>query len=74
MWEEALPLGNGYVGGLVARGNFGVDMDWRGGELTKARILSRTGALLKLRTNVPVMVKGMGLKCLPARCMTKLST
>ena len=74
MWEEALPLGNGYVGGLVARGNFGVDMDWRGGELTKARILSRTGALLKLRTNVPVTVKGVGLKCLPARCMTKLTT
>ena len=74
MWEEALPLGNGHVGGLVARGNFGVDMDWRGGELTKARILSRTGALLKLRTNVPVTVKGVGLKWLPARCMTKLST
>ena len=62
MWEEALPLGNGHVGGLVARGSFVVDMDWREGKLTKARILSRTGALLKLRTNVLVTVTGVGAK------------
>ena len=67
MWEEALPLGNGHVGGLVARGNFGVDMDWRGGELTKARILSRTGAPLKLRTNVPVTVMGVGAKMVASK-------
>ena len=60
----ALPAAwrNGHVGGLVARGSFVVDMDWREGKLTKARILSRTGAPLKLRTNVLVTVTGVGAK------------
>ena len=55
----ALPAAwrSGHVSGLVARGGFVVDMDWRDGKLTKARILSRTGAPLRLRTNVPVAVR-----------------
>jgi len=55
----ALPAAwhSGHVSGLVARGGFVVDMDWQNGKLTKARILSRTGASLRLRTSVPVKVK-----------------
>jgi alpha-L-fucosidase 2 len=55
----ALPAAwrTGHVSGLVARGGFVVDMDWRDGKLTKARVLSRTGAPLRLRTNQPVQVK-----------------
>ena len=60
----ALPTAwrNGHASGLVARGSFVVDMDWRDGQLTQARILSRTGASLKLRTNTPVTVKGISVK------------
>ncbi len=41
----ALPdaWGEGSVTGLCARGNFGVDIHWRGGHLTSARIVSHSG-------------------------------
>ena len=60
----ALPAAwrTGHVSGLVARGGFVVDMDWRDGRLTRARVLSRTGAPLKLRTNGPVTVKAISGK------------
>lgn len=57
-WATAA-WGSGHVSGLLARGGFVVDLDWHDGRLTKARILSRTGAPLKLRTNVPVKVKAV---------------
>ncbi|GAC1373119.1 MAG: glycoside hydrolase family 95 protein [Hymenobacter sp.] len=53
---EAWP--SGQVSGLVARGNFVVDLAWRGGKLVKGRILSRSGGPLCLRTNVPITVRG----------------
>ena len=65
----ALPAAwaGGRVSGLVARGGFVVNMDWRAGQLTKARILSRTGAPLRLRTSVPVKVKGVSVRTMTSR-------
>ncbi|RYP12546.1 hypothetical protein DL765_007248 [Monosporascus sp. GIB2] len=47
----ALPsaLGSGSVSGLVARGNFAVDMSWANKALTKATITSRSGGRLAIR-------------------------
>ena len=51
---------DGSVKGLVARGGFEIDIDWKGGKLTKAVIRSRHGGICKLRSNDPL--KGKGLK------------
>lgn len=52
-WEK------GSVKGLVARGAFEVDMDWDGGELTTAKVTSRIGGNLRIRSYVPL--EGAGL-------------
>ncbi|HSC55079.1 MAG TPA: glycoside hydrolase family 95 protein [Phnomibacter sp.] len=49
-WSE------GHVKGLVARGNFEVEMFWKNGKLTKARIHSRSGGICKLRSNDRITV------------------
>ena len=48
------------VQGLVARGGFVVDMNWNGVQLDKAKIHSRLGGNLRLRSYVPL--RGVGLK------------
>ena len=53
-WKE------GNVKGLVARGNFEVDMDWKNNQLNKAVIHSKIGGTLRIRSYVPL--KGKGLK------------
>lgn len=50
----------GKVKGLVAHGGFVVDMDWNGVQLNTAKIHSRIGGNLRLRSYVPL--KGEGLK------------
>jgi alpha-L-fucosidase 2 len=47
----------GSIKGLVARGNFVVDMMWNDNNLKQANILSRAGGVCKLRTRVPVTVQ-----------------
>ena len=50
----------GSIQGLVARGGFVVDMEWDGAQLRKAKIHSRLGGNLRLRSYVPL--KGAALK------------
>jgi alpha-L-fucosidase 2 len=57
---------NGEVKGLCARGGFVVDEKWTDGQLTEARILSRLGGVLRLRSYVPL--KGKGLKQAKGDC------
>ncbi len=58
----ALPAAwkDGSVKGLVARGGFVIDMDWKDGRLTKAVIHARNGGTCLLRSGTPL--KGKGLK------------
>ncbi len=57
----ALPAAwaNGHVKGLVARGNFEIEMFWKDGKITKAIITSKAGNICKLRTNEKGMVRGI---------------
>lgn len=65
-WEE------GSVKGLVARGNFTVDMDWKNNLLNKATIRSNIGGTLRIRSYVPL--KGKGLKQADRECPNPLFT
>lgn len=65
-WEE------GSVKGLVARGNFTVDMDWKNNLLNKATIHSNIGGILRIRSYVPL--KGKGLKQADRECPNPLFT
>lgn len=60
----------GSVRGLVARGSFVVDMEWNGSQLYKARIISRRGGILRLRSYVPL--HGEGLKVATGNCPNEL--
>lgn len=50
----------GKVKGLMARGGFETEIEWDNGELSNAKIISRLGGNLRLRSYVPL--KGKGLK------------
>ncbi|MGM9779127.1 MAG: glycosyl hydrolase family 95 catalytic domain-containing protein [Prevotella sp.] len=60
----------GSVRGLVARGSFVVDIEWDGSQLSKARIISRRGGTLRLRSYIPL--KGDGLKIASGSCPNEL--
>lgn len=47
---------DGSVDGIVARGNFELDLDWEDGELTDVEVLSKSGNVCKL--NNPAMQTG----------------
>jgi len=55
----ALPAAwkNGHVKGLVARGNFEIEMSWKDGKLSKAFITSRAGGKCILLTPGPASIK-----------------
>ncbi|OJV14964.1 MAG: alpha-L-fucosidase [Dyadobacter sp. 50-39] len=55
-WKE------GQVSGLKARAGFELDIAWKAGKLTQARIRSLNGQPCRLRTNVPIAVAGMQVK------------
>ncbi len=46
------------IKGLMARGNFVIDMQWKNAKLLKADILSKAGGACVLRTTVPVRIEG----------------
>lgn len=48
----------GRVKGLVARGAFVLDMDWKEGQLLKASVTSKKGGICTLRTKEKITVKG----------------
>ena len=56
VWNE------GDVKGLVGRGNFVVDMAWKGCKLVNATVLSRNGGKCTIRTNEPTEIKGLQVK------------
>jgi len=58
--RDAVPEGN--VKGLVARGNFVVDIEWSGGVMTKAVVEAKSGGALSLRVEdgSAFMVDGVG--------------
>ncbi len=53
----------GSVKGLVARGGFVTDISWENHKLVAAKIFSRNGGKLIIRTNGPARVKGIAAKC-----------
>ena len=63
---------NGNVKGLMARGGFEIDIEWKGGQLTKAVIRSRNGGDCMIRCLTPL--KGKGLKKGKETAVYSLST
>jgi alpha-L-fucosidase 2 len=55
----------GSVKGLVARGNFVVDMNWKENKLTDAVLLSRSGGTCVIRTTIPVTIAGVKASVAP---------
>ena len=48
----------GKVSGLKARGDFEVDIEWEKNSLKQAKITSKSGGILPLRSTVPLSIKG----------------
>ena len=63
---------DGSVKGLVARGDFEIDMNWKNGKLAQAVVHSNKGGNCLLRSNTPL--KGKGLKKTKETNLYTLST
>lgn len=60
----------GKITGLVARGNFVIDMDWKNHKLSKAVVHSKIGGTIRIRSYVPL--KGKRLKKASGDCPNNL--
>ena len=49
---------DGKVKGLVARGGFEVDMEWKDGKVTMLKVVSRLGGNLRIRTASELVLEG----------------
>ena len=60
----ALPAAwqSGSIKGLVARGNFVVDIDWNKNSLASANILSRKGGICTVRSNNPIEIRSLNIR------------
>jgi alpha-L-fucosidase 2 len=52
---------DGKVTGLVARGGFVVDIEWKNGEAAMVKVHSRLGGNLRLRTSADLSLKDGGI-------------
>lgn len=64
---------DGKVSGMVGRGNHVVDIDWKAGRLTSARITARVGGRTTIRSPLPVVVEGTGIRSTPGKIGHSLS-
>ena len=53
---------SGSIKGLKARGGFEVAINWKANQLSTATITSLQGGICRIRTQVPVAVKGATIK------------
>jgi alpha-L-fucosidase 2 len=53
---------SGAVKGLVARGNYVVDVEWNEGKIATAKIVANLGGDCVIRTNQPVVLKALNLQ------------
>jgi alpha-L-fucosidase 2 len=61
----------GHVKGLIARGNFEIEMFWKNGKLLKAFITSIAGNSCRIRTNEKINVKQVDFKSVPGNLSTQ---
>lgn len=53
---------NGAIKGIVARGNFTVDISWKAGKLTFATVVSNVGGTCTIRANEPFTIESLKVK------------
>lgn len=53
---------SGGIKGLKARGGFEVDMEWKNGQLLKAKIKSNSGKVCRIKTNKDMIIENASIK------------
>jgi alpha-L-fucosidase 2 len=57
----------GRIQGLVARGGFVLDMEWKEGKVTRLAVTSRIGGNCRLRSTAPLSGSGLKLMAKPGK-------
>jgi len=53
---------DGNIKGIVAKGNFIIDINWKNNKLASCRLLSRNGGTCSIRSKTPFTIKGLNGK------------